>query len=227
MAERLKVLVVAIREALAKSIAGISVLISNSGDGIRRNQGRLIAVGLVSVLGYGLVTHPPVRSIARGEVGVRLNQMTGSSVKVGEGSVLVLPGLHQLYRFSLRDQLYRPTDSSKADGAAPFQSMEGLSIGVDLTIRYALDPARISSMASTLPENIGGEIVEPAVQGVIYKILTHYSVREIFSTKRAEIQQAIEAELKPRLAADGIRLRSVQMGNVDLPADYRAGMEKL
>jgi len=33
--------------------------------------------------------------------------------------------------------------------------------------------------------------------------------------------------LKPRLEADGIRLQSVTMGKVDLPSDYRAGMEKL
>ena len=46
-------------------------------------------------------------------------------------------------------------------------------------------------------------------------MLARYTVREIFSSKRAEIQQTIEAELKPRLASDGILLRSVQMGKVD------------
>ncbi|MBK8400155.1 MAG: hypothetical protein IPL29_03530 [Propionivibrio sp.] len=49
-------------------------------------------------------------------------------------------------------------------------------------------------MARTLPENIGGEVVEPVVQGV----LQHpgpYTVREIFSTKRQEIKQLIEGEL--------------------------------
>src|SRR6185295_5527797 len=50
---------------------------------------------------------------------------------------------------------------------------------------------------------------------------------EIFSTKRAEIQSAIEGELKPRLAADGVLLRNVQIGKIDLPADYRKGMEEL
>jgi regulator of protease activity HflC (stomatin/prohibitin superfamily) len=127
----------------------------------------------------------------------------------------------------LRDQTYRPTQSSRADGEAPFQSVEGLSIGVDLSVRYALDPAKVRKMSKDLPDNIGGEVVQPAVQGVIYRIFTRYTVREIFSSRRAEIQQAIEAELKPKLATDGIVLRSVQMGKVDLPADYRQGMDKL
>ena len=35
------------------------------------------------------------------------------------------------------------------------------------------------------------------------------------------------AELAPKLAAMGLVLRGVDMGKVDLPQDYRAGMEKL
>ena len=37
----------------------------------------------------------------------------------------------------------------------------------------------------------------------------------------------VESELRPRLAADGIVLRSAQIGKVDLPADYKRGMEGL
>jgi regulator of protease activity HflC (stomatin/prohibitin superfamily) len=110
---------------------------------------------------------------------------------------------------------------------APLQSVEGLSIGIDLSVRYALDAARVRALSKSLPDNIGGEIVEPAVQGIIYKIFARYTVREIFSTKRAEIQQAIETELAAKLAADGIVLRAVQLGKVDLPADYRRGMNGL
>jgi regulator of protease activity HflC (stomatin/prohibitin superfamily) len=123
--------------------------------------------------------------------------------------------------------MYHPERSSKANGDAPFQSAEGLSLGVDLTIRYALDPAKLVAVSKNLPADINGELVEPLVQGVIYKVFTRYTVREIFSTKRQELQDVIEADLKPLLAADGILLRSVMMGNVDLPADYRAGMDKL
>jgi regulator of protease activity HflC (stomatin/prohibitin superfamily) len=52
-------------------------------------------------------------------------------------------------------------------------------------------------------------------------------VREIFSSKRAEIQQTLITELTPKFTAMGLRLRGVDVGQVDLPQDYRAGMEKL
>jgi regulator of protease activity HflC (stomatin/prohibitin superfamily) len=55
----------------------------------------------------------------------------------------------------------------------------------------------------------------------VYPLFARYSVREIFSGRRAEIQQEITKELRPRLAARGILLRGVDMGQVDLPPDYR------
>jgi regulator of protease activity HflC (stomatin/prohibitin superfamily) len=58
-------------------------------------------------------------------------------------------------------------------------------------------------------------------------LFAHYSVREIFSGRRAEIQQELITGLKPKLAALGLVLRGVDMGKVDLPPDYRAGMERL
>jgi regulator of protease activity HflC (stomatin/prohibitin superfamily) len=168
-----------------------------------------------------------MKTVARGEVGIRMNRLSGELSESRDGSVLVFPGLHDLRIFSLRDQVYRPADSTRADGPSPFQSVEGLSLGIDVAVRYALDPARLRAVAANLPDSYGAEIVEPVVQGVVYKVFARYTVREIFSTKRAEIQQAIEAELRTRLAADGIALRSVVIGKVDLPADYRRGMEGL
>ncbi|MGH8618970.1 MAG: SPFH domain-containing protein [Burkholderiales bacterium] len=196
-------------------------------SGLAGAKGTLVMLGVMGAAGYLLYQHPPMHSVDRGEVGVRLNRLTGGVSEWRDGSVLVIPGVHDLRVYTLRDQTYRPEGISRAEGAAPLQSVEGLSLGVDISVRYALDPAKVAALSKSLPDDIGGEIVEPAVQGVIYKTFARYTVREIFSTKRAEIQAAIEAELKPKLAADGVMLRAVQMGKVDLPADYRRRMDGL
>jgi regulator of protease activity HflC (stomatin/prohibitin superfamily) len=187
----------------------------------------VVSLAVVAAIGVAVYTHPPIRHVGRGEVGIRDSRLTGEMSRFGEGSVWVVPGVHELRSFPLRDQVFRPAQSARATGEAPFQSVEGLSIGVDVAIRYALDPEQVVRIARSLPDDVGGQIVEPAVQGVVYRVFARYTVREIFSSKRAEIQAAIENELRPRLAADGITLRAVQIGKVDLPADYRAGMEKL
>jgi regulator of protease activity HflC (stomatin/prohibitin superfamily) len=218
--ERLKNLLPPIRDTLYRS----------AGAGWRAlgaTKGLFIVLGAVGGAGYLVYKNPPMHNVGRGEVGIRLNHFTGDVSEWRDGSVLVLPGVHQLRVFSVRDQTYRPTQISRADGPAPLQSLEGLSLGVDLAVRYALDPARLRAVSANLPDNIGSEIVEPAVQGVIYKTFARYTVREIFSTKRVEIQQVIEKEIGEKLAADGIALRGVLLGKVDLPADYRRGMDGL
>lgn len=185
------------------------------------------AVGLAGLGVWALLTHPPVDSVPAGDVAVRLNRLTGSSEVLAEGPVLRLPGLHELRRFTLRDQVVRPDAGRKAGGSAPYQSLEGLSLGVDVSVRYAVDPAKVASIARSLPIHLDAEVVEPAVQAVTYKTFARYTVREIFSTKRAEIQQTIDSEVRAKLAADGIVLKSLQIGKVDLPADYRRGMDRL
>ena len=189
---------------------------------------RNVAAALVVMgAGYGLFRHPPVQTLAPGEAGVRINAVSGEALQFGEGPVWLMPGVHALRRYSLRDRVLRDANSMRATGSAPFQTSDGLSIGVDLTIRYALDGAAIQSYASRLPDDIDRMVVEPMLRGTAYKTFSHYAVKEIFSTRRNEIQAEIEKALGPRLKADGILLRGVDMGLVDLPAEYRQSLERM
>jgi len=212
---------VIVRAALAAVVLG---MIETFGS--QRGR-RLLATGALLGTGLLLVLRPPVRVIAPGEVGVRVNRLTGGIAVLGEGPAMVLPMLQELRRYPLRDQIYKPADSARAEGAAPFQTVEGLSVGVSVTVRYALDRDRVADIAKRLPNNVGQELIEPVVDGVLHRSLAKHTVREIFTDKRVEIQQAIEQELRALLARDGIAVRSLFIGHVDLPAQYRAGLEGL
>ncbi|HEX7889336.1 MAG TPA: SPFH domain-containing protein [Ramlibacter sp.] len=188
------------------------------------------AIGVAAVVGaagWVLLAHPPVQNAGPGELGVRTNNLTGEVYAWRDGTALVVPGLHGVQVFSLRDRVYKPQQMANAAGPAPVQSVEGLSVGVDLVVRYALNPARIAATSRNLPGSLEAEVVEPAVQGVVYKVFARYTVREIFSLKRQEIQEVLENELRAKLSQDGVLLRGVLVGKVDLPADYKRGMEGL
>jgi len=201
--------------------------LSSTGRALRGHRRTLLTLGLAAAGAWWLATYPTVDTIEPGEIGVRTNQFTGRAIVLGEGPALRVPALHEIRHFTLRDQVVRPSGGRLAAGEAPFQSIEGLSIGVDLTIRFAVDPGRVDHIARNLPADLDTAVVEPAVEAITYRTFARYTVREIFSTKRVEIQQTIESDLKQKLAADGIVLRSVQIGKVDLPADYRRGMDRL
>jgi regulator of protease activity HflC (stomatin/prohibitin superfamily) len=187
---------------------------------------RRVAITVV-LLCLAVLLNPPLRSVLPGEIGVRVNRLTGAMAVLPEGPVFAVPFVHALYLYSLRDQVYRPVRSARAGGEAPFQSVEGLSIGMELTVRYALAEGRIASVARRLPRDVGKDLIEPVVDGVLYRTLSRFTVKEIFSEKRAELQRIVESELRDELAKDGVAVRSVFLGNVDLPPQYRQGMEGL
>jgi len=215
-------------------IAPLGRLVVAAGGALRtlgvrawRSRMRLVITGVLAALAYALYIHPPLATVRRSEILVRTNLFDGSARAYSAGAVLVMPGIHQLRRYPARDQLYRPSESARAAGPAPFQSSEGLSIGVDLTVRWAIDRTRIAQMSNEYPDDLNADLVRPAVQGIVYPLLARHTVREIFSSQRQQIQQEIAAALRPKLDALGLLLRGVDMGQVDLPEDYRAQMEKL
>jgi len=214
-------------DILAATVRGIGQAFTAIGRGLAAARIFIVALAVLTAAGYALYRNPPMKAIARGELGVRFNRLTGSVDESRDGNLLVIPGLHELRVFALRDRIYRPAEIARADGPSPIQSVEGLSLGVELAVRYALDPAKLRATWNTLPDDVGNDVVQPVVSSTVYKIFARYTVREIFSTRRAEIQQAIETELATRLAADGVALRGVLIGKVDLPSDYKRGMEAL
>ena len=163
---------------------------------------RLVIAVLLAASAYGLYVHPPFAAIRRGEVLVRTDVLEGSASVYSAGTVVVLPGIHQVRRYSTRDQVYRPIESASATGLAPFQSIEGLSIGVDLAVRWTVDRTRLAQMSKEYPDDLNADLVRPAVQGVVYPLFARYSVREIFSRRRAEIRRADAAGNAVRDAGD-------------------------
>jgi len=231
MLARLNAIVRAIRLGIARKLRrpAQGELLYAEGAMQRVLQARR-AIGVAAVIGaagWVLLAHPPVRNAGPGERAVRTNNLTGDVYAWREGTALHVPGLHDVQVFSLRDRVYKPQRMTDANGPAPVQSVEGLSVGVDLLVRYALNPARIAATSRNMPASLEAEVVEPAVQGVVYKVFARYTVREIFALKRQEIQEALETELRAKLSQDGLLLRSVLVGKVDLPADYKRGMEGL
>ena len=192
-----------------------------------RRRRRLVIAGLLALSAYGLYLHPPFAAVRRGEVLVRSSALDGSISVYSTGTAWVLPGIHQVRRYPISDQVYRPIESASATASAPFQSIEGLSIGVDLAVRWTVDSSRLAQTSKGFPDDLNADLVRPAVQGIVYPLFARYAVREIFSSRRAEIQRELMTELKPKLESLGLLLRGVDMGKVDLPRDYRAGMEKV
>jgi regulator of protease activity HflC (stomatin/prohibitin superfamily) len=187
-----------------------------------------VPLAVVAALGAGGAWLAAQRvEIPRGEQLVRSNALTGRTEVLGNGSAWVLPGLHDARLLPARDLQLRAAKLARHDSPQALQTVEGLSVGLEVTLRVGLDEKRLPQLARSLPEAIGPELVEPQLAGILYQEVSKHTVRELFSTQRGEIQQRVEAALRKSLAADGVVLKDLQFGAVDLPEDYRKGLDAL
>ncbi|MEO3690451.1 SPFH domain-containing protein [Roseateles paludis] len=187
-----------------------------------------VPLAVLAVLGVGLtwLSHQRVE-VPRGEQLVRRNTWTDGVDVLPEGTAWVLPGIHTARQLPARDLLLRATRLASYRSPQALQTVEGLSVGLEVNLRVALDARQLPALARKLPDQIGPDFVEPALAGILYAEVSQHTVRELFSTQRAEIQRRVQAALTTKLAAEGLILKDLQFGAIDLPPDYRKGLDSL
>jgi regulator of protease activity HflC (stomatin/prohibitin superfamily) len=107
------------------------------------------------------------------------------------------------------------------------QAREGLNIGLAVSVRYRLDPSRLSSIHQNLPQPVGKQVVGPVVSSIYRQFAPNYVTREIFAVKREELRTQAAEAIKTRPGSDGIIVREVLLRDIQLPAEYAKGLEGL
>jgi regulator of protease activity HflC (stomatin/prohibitin superfamily) len=102
-----------------------------------------------------------------------------------------------------------------------------LNLGLAVTVRYRLDPSKLTSIHQNLPQPVGEEVVGPVVSSTYRQLAPNYVTREIFAVKREELRSLAAEQIKTRLASDGIVVREVLLRDIQLPAEYARGLEGL
>ncbi len=114
-----------------------------------------------------------------------------------------------------------PAKTSATDGEVLLvQAREGLNIGLAVSVRYRLDPQRLSYIHANLPQAVGEEVVAPTVATIYRQIAPNYVTKEIFATKREELRTTAANAITARLASDGIIVREVLLRDLKLPDEY-------
>ena len=106
-------------------------------------------------------------------------------------------------------------DMTKDDSVTVIASGGG-SMAVDITVRFALkqdQAAELFKQAGTL-QLVKDRFVRPDAREVVRNVFGLYTAEEGYSTKRAELATKITDQLKPRLAARGVVVDSVNVRDV-------------
>ncbi len=174
--------------------------------------------------------------VPSGMGGVRVSQMSGTLPgTLYSGIHFVAPLTESVQIFDLRDKLFTtgpmdggsPATAAARKSSMEVQSMEGLNLGLGVTVRYRLDPRRLDYIQSHLPQPADKEIVPPVVASAWRELAPHYTVREIFSSKREEVREQAAGIITKKLGADGIIVEEVMLRDIQLPAEYAQGLQNL
>jgi regulator of protease activity HflC (stomatin/prohibitin superfamily) len=202
-----------------------------SSIGPRRQIRWIVAAKLVALAAATSLAAKSLVVVPDGEAGVRVSQISG--VRAGT----LYPGTHLIFPLTERVVLYDVRDKvfSTAAIAGPNEKLEvlnveareGLSVGLAVTVRYRLDPARLPYIQANLPQPIDEQIVEPVVASTFRDLGPNYIVRDLFSTKRGEFREKATQTITARLNDDAIIVKEVLLRKVELPEEYARGLEGL
>jgi regulator of protease activity HflC (stomatin/prohibitin superfamily) len=172
--------------------------------------------------------------VPSGMGGVRISQISGTVPgTLYPGMHFATPLMDSVQMFDLRDRIFTAGMMEQAakgageKGELSVQSLEGLNIGLGVTVRYRLDPNKLASVQAHLPQPADKQLVPPVVESAWRELAPHYTVKEMFSTKREEVREKAAADIKSKLGADGIIVEQVMLSDIQLPEEYSKGLEGL
>ncbi len=186
-----------------------------------------IAAALLSVVGAGLVFIQP------NERGVVITIREG-----GVRPIALEPGLHWVVPFvewvqpySISRQSYTmsiaPNEGElQGDDSIRARTKDGQEVTVDASVIYAIDPAKVVSMHINWQNRYESELIRPAARNTIRDAVSQYSIEEVVSSKRAEMEELIATELGKALSDNDLVLLGFLLRDIHFSEEYAAAVEQ-
>ena len=126
---------------------------------------------------------------------------------------------NDIYKFDITDNLVEET-IDVLDGS-------GLSINVDVTMNFHLSYDSVGEIYETYQFDFLRRLVRPVFRSTVRDVMGRYTAEEIYSTKRAEVENLIQAEASEVLKQPGndIILKSLLIRSITLPAQIKGAIE--
>lgn len=157
-------------------------------------------------------------SVGSGERAVKYSSFSGTNTErvYGEGLQLTWPW-ERLIVYDVR--------SRSADEALEALSENGLTIRMDVSVRYHPDPRALPFLHTQLGPDFYERLVQPELRSAAREVVGHYTPEELYSTRRNELQDRIQQRLAQVSAVKHVVVEAVLIRDVVLPDQIRHAIE--
>jgi regulator of protease activity HflC (stomatin/prohibitin superfamily) len=101
----------------------------------------------------------------------------------------------------------------------------GLSIHVDVTVRYFPVHNKIGYIHEQFTSDYVSKLVIPELRSTVRQVMGRYTAEEIYSTKRAEVENSIKDETEKILNINNVKATAVLIRSIVLPEQIKAAIE--
>ncbi|HKJ79060.1 MAG TPA: prohibitin family protein [Prolixibacteraceae bacterium] len=178
-----------------------------------------IVVAVVLLIVLLLFSNRMFLIIEAGERGVIFKPYTTGLDKddiYGEGFHIIAPW-NEMYIYNVREQ--------QRDETMDVLDKNGLSISMDVTIRFNPIYDKIGYLHQQFGVNYINVLVIPELRSSVRQVAGRYGAEEIYSTKRAEVEQTIKEETRKVLAENFIEMKALLIRSINLPEQIKNAIE--
>lgn len=133
------------------------------------------------------------------------------------------PGVH--FKHPLAKVVKFSTQTKEVKETAQAPSKEGLTVTVDVSILYRLDPAKAKQIYQTIGTNYEEVILIPQFRSLIRAATASYESKTLYTTNRENLSQQLRDSLNKTLNARGIFVEDTPLRNVSLPKDVQQSIQ--
>src|SRR6478609_9242611 len=105
-------------------------------------------------------------------------------------------------------------------------SKEGLSVSAEISLLYHVDPARAKDVYMTFGTNYEEVAVASNLRATTREVCARYEVKELYSTEREKIEQAIAQQLSFHIGKWGFIIDAVLLKDIVMPKEITASIQQ-
>jgi regulator of protease activity HflC (stomatin/prohibitin superfamily) len=119
-----------------------------------------------------------------------------------------------------------PTQTENLEVSLTIPSKEGLNIGADVSILYAIKPSKAPDILREIGRNYERNIILPVFRSAVADVSARFFAKDMHTGERASIEYAIRDQMMKLMDDNGIIIEAVLMKSIRLPNSLARAIEQ-
>jgi len=199
-----------------------------------------VTKGIVPIVGIVLALAVLLNVVSAGLVFIEPTER-GVVITVGEGGVRdtalqpglnwIIPFVDRVVTYTISRQTYTMSIAHQegdrlGDDSIEARTSDGQLVRVDASLIFAIDPNEVVGVHIQWQDKYLDGLIRTIARGVIRDAVSQYGIEEVYSSKRQDLSDQINIDMKIRLEQEGFLLVDFVLRNIAFSDEYAASVEQ-